>query len=387
MTVDLIKENLKFLKEKNINYKIKIDDQEFKNNKKEKEIIRVKYEGKRKIEAIFYDEIDPLYLLSLDKIFKDYCKIETKKMDIIIDFLSKLEPNISLKDSIINILEVFKETFKLENTDFFINEKKEIIDEKSFKINKIKRFENIICLEDKIYLPIIIDEDFLGYFLLYKKDGFDLYEYYLVNKLNDYIKKNIESSFLENKFNIILDKSLNIFTKILEARVPGAEKHCNNVYNYSIKIAKKMNLSSKKIDNLKYGSLIFDIGKIGIPENILSKKEKLSQEENEKVKKHVNNGYELLSKIPTIPEEVKKIVLYHHERWDGKGFPEGISKDKIPITAQIVGILDKYFSLIEDKPNRAKYSESKAIEIIDKLKGKNFKPELVDIFKEVMEND
>ena len=87
------------------------------------------------------------------------------------------------------------------------------------------------------------------------------------------------------------------------------------------------------------------------------------------------------------PEEVKKIVLYHHERWDGNGFPEGISKDKIPITAQIVGILDKYFSLIEDKPNRDKYSKSKAIEIIDNLKGQNFKPELVDIFKEVMEND
>ncbi|MGM0641920.1 MAG: HD-GYP domain-containing protein, partial [Thermotogota bacterium] len=112
-----------------------------------------------------------------------------------------------------------------------------------------------------------------------------------------------------------------------------------------------------------------------------------TEEENERVKKHVNNGYELLSKIPTIPEDVKKIVLYHHERWDGQGFPKGISKDEIPLTAQIVGILDKYFTLVEDKPNRAKYSKTKAIEIIENLREKNFNPELVDIFKEVIVND
>ncbi|MGM0640932.1 MAG: HD-GYP domain-containing protein, partial [Thermotogota bacterium] len=309
MTVQLIKDNLNFLKEKNIDYKITIENQEYKNNKKEKEIIKIVYNGDRKIEVIFYELIDPLYLLSLDKIFKEYCNIKTRNENLLMDFLSKLEPNISLKDSIINVLEIFKNTFDLDNTDFFINEKSEIIKDNIFKKNDdVDFFENIICIKNKIYLPIKIEENFLGYFLLYKKSGFDLYEYYLVNKLNDYIRKNIESSFLENKFNIILDKSLNVLTKILEARVPGAEKHCENVYNYSIKIAKKMNLSNKNIDNLKYGSLIFDIGKIGIPENILSKKEKLTEEENERVKKHVNNGYELLSKIPTIPEDVKKIV-------------------------------------------------------------------------------
>jgi HD-GYP domain-containing protein (c-di-GMP phosphodiesterase class II) len=191
---------------------------------------------------------------------------------------------------------------------------------------------------------------------------------------------------MENKFNIILDKSLNILTKILEARVPGAEKHCENVLEYSQIIADKIGMSKKEKENLKYGSLLFDVGKIGVPEMLLNKKSKLTGEEIEKIRKHVNYGYDLLSKIPTIPQEVKDIVLYHHEKWNGSGYPEQLSEDEIPISAQIIGLLDRYLSLIEERPYREKITKDEALELMEKYKGEYYNPKLVDKLKEAIKD-
>ena len=385
MTADLINKNIDLLNNENIEYSIKIDNEEYSNKKNNKEkIINVVYEGEHAIDVVFYDEIDPLYLLSLDKLFKELCQIKKPDEDILFNILSKLQPTIDLKDTIINIENIFKDKFDVDKSDFYINKDIKLIDNNFFKADKFQNKEKIICDNDKVQIPVYVENDYLGSFHLYKNKGFDLYEYSLIFRLKEHIKKNIENSFLENKFNIILDKSLNVLTKILEVRIPGAEKHCENVYNYSVEIAKKINLTKKEIEDIKYGSMIFDIGKIGIPEKILSKKEELSKEEKEQIRKHVNNGYELLSKIPTIPEEVKKIVLYHHEKWNGEGYPEALKGNEIPISAQIIGMMDKYFDLMEDKPYRKGMSKSKAIELMKEYKGTRFNPKLVEALKEAI---
>jgi HD-GYP domain-containing protein (c-di-GMP phosphodiesterase class II) len=172
----------------------------------------------------------------------------------------------------------------------------------------------------------------------------------------------------------------------LEARVPGAEKHCENVLEYSQIIADKIGMSKKEKENLKYGSLLFDVGKIGVPEMLLNKKSKLTGEEIEKIRKHVNYGYDLLSKIPTIPQEVKDIVLYHHEKWNGSGYPEQLSKDEIPLSAQIIGLLDRYLSLIEERPYREKITKDEALELMEKYKGEYYNPKLVDKLKEAIKD-
>ncbi|SHE51557.1 HD-GYP domain, c-di-GMP phosphodiesterase class II (or its inactivated variant) [Marinitoga hydrogenitolerans DSM 16785] len=388
---NLILENLSILKEMDVEYKISIDNESFDNIKKNKnEKIRVLYKGTHNVEISFFEKTDNIYLLSLDKIIKKFCSI--KKFDDpnkkIFDFLSQIKPNINFEKTIENIKKTLKEVFNLDDVEFYFSTNKNLLFKNiSFPIYSMKKFSDISCFFDKTHLPIFLEKEILGYFILTKHNGFDLYDYALLYELNDYINKNIENSFLENKFNIILDKSLNILTKILETRVPGAEKHCQNISRSAVKIGEYLNLNKKDIKNLKFGSMIFDIGKIGIPEYVLLKKEDLTLEENELIKKHVNYGYNLVSKITTISEDIKKIVLYHHEKWNGEGYPEGLYGDNIPLLAQIIGLLDTYYSLLEDRPYRNKLPKRKALELMESYSGIFFNPILVKALKEVINND
>ena len=382
---DLILKNIEVLKEKDIDYIIKIGDQKYDNHKNGDKLIEIEYCKDKKIEVAFYEELDPSYILSLDKLFKEFCEIEDKReKNFMVKILSKLQPNVELKSTIENIKNIFLDMMNLEKVDFYINEDLKMLEESNFNFKSVEKVEKIKCLKKEIYLPINLEDGFLGYFKLMKSQSFDLFDVYLMQVLEEHIRKNIENSFMENKFNIILDKSLNILTKILEARVPGAEEHCENVLIYSQKIADKIGMSKKEKENLKYGSLLFDIGKIGVPEIILTKKSRLTKEEIEKIRKHVNYGYDLLSKIPTIPQEVKDIVLYHHEKWNGSGYPEQLSEDEIPLSAQIIGLLDRYLSLVEERPYREKISKDKALELMDKYKGEYYNPELVDKLREAI---
>lgn len=385
MTHDLITKNIEFLKRINSSYEFKIDDDLYQNNVKDNDLIHVEYKEYSKIEVKLYDDFDSYYLLSLDKLFKEYCGIEDKKQEnFMVNFLSKLQPNIQLKNTIENIKNIFMEFMNIEKIDFYINPDLKMLKGNDFNFISTEKIRTVKCLKNELYLPINLEDGFLGYFKLVKNQSFDLYDIYLIKTLEEHVRKNIENSFLENKFNIILDKSLKILTKILEVRVPGAEKHCENVLEYSQLIADKFGMTRKQKENLKYGSLLFDVGKIGVPENILNKKEKLTKEEKDEVRKHVNYGYELLSKIPAIPSEVREIVLYHHEKWDGSGYPKKLSKDEIPLSAQIIGILDKYVSLTEKRSYRKKLTKDQALNFLENYKGEYYNPKLVDKLKEVI---
>ncbi|MBM7559161.1 HD-GYP domain-containing protein [Marinitoga litoralis] len=385
---ELLLENINILKKLNYEYIIKINNQVFNNvsNKKD-EIINVKYKGKFDVEIFFYEEINENYLLSLDKIIK-------KKNDVyennfegnIYNFLSNVYPNINFVENIINLKKILKDIFKLDEINFYINPEFNLIQRIPFMKMEFKS-NKILCLNNKIYLPIFFENNNIGLFLMYRNNGFDLFDYAILKKTKDYINKNIENSILENKFNIILDKSLNVLSKILEKRNPGAEEHNENIEKTALIIGEKLSLEKKDLKNLKFGSKIFDIGKIGIPERILSKKDELTKEEMEIIKKHVVNGYELVSKIPTIPKEVKEIVLYHHEKWNGEGYPEGLKGDEIPLLAQIIGLLDVYYALLEDKPYRNKLPKQKVLELMDSYSGVFFNPILVSVLKEVIENE
>ncbi|KLO21127.1 hypothetical protein X275_10650 [Marinitoga sp. 1197] len=387
---NLILENINFLKKNNIKYYISINNKKFVNIKEQKkEIIKVEYKKENRVEIIFFDNIDEDYLLSFDNVIRNFCKIEKKEYinNKIFDILSRIKPNITFKKTIENIKETLKNLLNLDNMDFYIYETSSFFQTNDFKHSKLKKNKFIYCNVNKMYFPIFFESEIFGHFILKKNMGFDLYDYTILYKLSDYIKKTIENSFLENKFEIILDKSLNVLTSILETRVPGAEKHCHNIAKSAIKIGEYLNLEKKDIQNLMLGSMIFDIGKIGIPEYIFLKKEELTKEENQLIKKHVLYGYELVSKIPTIPDKVKKIVLYHHEKWNGEGYPEGLEKNQIPLLAQIIGLLDTYYSLLEDRPYRNKLPKTKVLELIDSYSDIFFNPELVNALKEVVDND
>ncbi|MBI2470862.1 MAG: response regulator [Planctomycetes bacterium] len=165
----------------------------------------------------------------------------------------------------------------------------------------------------------------------------------------------------------------------LEAKDKYLEGHSRRVTEYTTGICEKMYLSKEYTEDVKLGSLLHDIGKIGIRESILDKKKKLTKEEYDHIKTHVLIGERILT--PIIKNEtVIRIVRYHHERIDGSGYPDGLKGTVIPLEARIVAIADAYDALLSERPYRKATDSINAIKELRKYSGIQFDYEIVKIF-------
>lgn len=155
----------------------------------------------------------------------------------------------------------------------------------------------------------------------------------------------------------------------------------------AISLAKRFDLPKDEIDNLKIAMLLYDIGNLLIPQEIFKKKAPLTDEEKQKIKEHpVIAVREILNPISYI-QDIIPIVEYHHENWNGSGYPENLAKDDIPMTSQIVLIVDAYYALIEDRAYRKKMTPVEALEIIKKDAGVKWNENLVKEFVALIENE
>lgn len=160
--------------------------------------------------------------------------------------------------------------------------------------------------------------------------------------------------------------------------------HCDKVTEYALAIADKLGWGPDKKVMLKYRAEVHDIGKIAIKKDILNKPGKLTKEEYETLKRHTVLGSNFLRKF----SEIKGIhigALYHHERWDGNGYPSGLLGSEIPIDARIIGIADAYDAMSSDRCYRPKCSESYIRSELIAGKGRQFDPRLVDIMLEIID--
>ena len=160
-------------------------------------------------------------------------------------------------------------------------------------------------------------------------------------------------------------------------------EHSDRIKKLSLLIGKRLKLNDLKLQEISLTAEMHDIGKISIPDNILLKEEKLTSHEWEVIKKHSQNGYHILLSSPNLAH-VAENVLYHHERWDGRGYPKGISRYDIPIVARIISVADCYESMTQDRPYRKKMDKDKAIEEIISLSGKKYDPRIVDTFADIL---
>ncbi|RJQ52810.1 MAG: HD domain-containing protein [Nitrospiraceae bacterium] len=165
----------------------------------------------------------------------------------------------------------------------------------------------------------------------------------------------------------------------IELKDPYTRGHCERVATYALIIANALGLPEKTLKDLKYGCWLHDCGKIGVPEHILNKKGTLDPKEFEIIKKHPRWGADV-ARQAQLPETVVEIILYHHERYDGTGYPLGIKGPDIPLEARIVTVADVYDALTSDRPYRDRFSEEKVIAIMQSMKTIIFEPRLVDIF-------
>ena len=162
--------------------------------------------------------------------------------------------------------------------------------------------------------------------------------------------------------------------------------HCIRVSNYSTTIGKQLGLSAREINLLWCASVFHDIGKCNIPLEVLLKPARLTKEEYELVKTHSRKGYEFI-RMNKHMEEVSDIILHHHERFDGKGYPTGKEGRDIPLLSRIIGVADAFDAMTSERPYRMALSSDSALIELKKGKGTQFDGDIIDCFIDLIEGN
>jgi putative nucleotidyltransferase with HDIG domain len=178
---------------------------------------------------------------------------------------------------------------------------------------------------------------------------------------------------------IAYDATIEGWSYALDLRDKETEGHTLRVTEMTIQLAQAMGLSQDQILHMRRGALLHDIGKMGVPDHILLKPGKLTQEEWEIMSKHPIYAYDMLRRIPYLHRALE-IPYSHHEKWDGTGYPRGLSGNQIPLVARIFSVIDVWDALTSDRPYRAGWSKERAIEYIREQGGKHFDPKIVEVF-------
>src|SRR6266404_5836063 len=165
----------------------------------------------------------------------------------------------------------------------------------------------------------------------------------------------------------------------IDAKDQTTHYHVRRVQIYAEGIGKLLNLSVGELAALNAGALLHDVGKLAVPDHILNKPGTLTPAEFEKMKVHTNVGAEILGRV-NFPYPVVPIVRHHHERWDGKGYPDGLMGKQIPITARIMSVIDCFDSVREDRPFRPGMTREEAIDLLRKGAGTHFDPRVIGLF-------
>lgn len=168
----------------------------------------------------------------------------------------------------------------------------------------------------------------------------------------------------------------------MEKKDPFMQGHGERVARYSVKIGQAMGLNADEIKVIRYFSILHDIGKIGVPEKILTKPGKLSTYEWEYIKKHPEIGENIIEPIEFL-QPVRSLLRHHHEWYNGMGYPDGLKGEDISIAARILAIADAFDAMQAERPYRKAYSKQKALEEIKKCSGTQFDPDIVDVFVKV----
>ena len=176
-------------------------------------------------------------------------------------------------------------------------------------------------------------------------------------------------------------ETIDIILSTLHEKNKREEKHSRRVAELCAEMAQKMNFEDEEVKKIKTAGILHDIGKIGIEESLLNKPGKLTEEEYSEICKHAEIGYRILNTAPNMTE-ISEIILSHHERWDGLGYPKGIKGEEIPLFSRIIAIADSYDAMTSDRSYRAALSVQIAREEIRKNAGTQFDPELAIFFAE-----
>lgn len=184
------------------------------------------------------------------------------------------------------------------------------------------------------------------------------------------------------------EEGVECLARALEYRDDATGEHTKRVGAMSTEIARALGLSEYQIDLIRLGSPLHDLGKICVPDALLLKPGWHTPEEFEAMKRHTTLGGTIMSKCQTpLMSAIREIVLHHHERWDGAGYPDGLKGEEIPISCRIVAVADVFDALTHDRPYKHAWTRQEAIEEICRQRGTQFDPTVVDVFLDLYANE
>jgi putative two-component system response regulator len=203
-----------------------------------------------------------------------------------------------------------------------------------------------------------------------------------ITRLNRYQKLIQERAKLRDANTQLLsayEATIEGWSHALDLRDRETEGHSRRVTQLTVSLAQALDISDDEIMHIRRGALLHDMGKIGIPDSILHKPDKLTDEEWTIMRKHPQLAYDMLYPIEYLRPALE-IPLTHHEKWDGTGYPRGLKGEEIPIVARLFAVVDVWDALTSDRPYRPAWSQAEALTYIREQSGKHFDPRVVDLF-------
>ena len=208
-----------------------------------------------------------------------------------------------------------------------------------------------------------------------------------ITRLNRYRKLLQERTKLEEANAQLLsayEATIEGWSRALDLRDKETEGHSRRVTDLTMRLANAFGFSNEELMHIRRGALLHDLGKIGIPDSILHKPAKLTDEEWAIMRQHSKFAYDMLQDVEYLRPALE-IPYCHHEKWDGTGYPRGLKGEQIPLAARIFAVADVWDALTSDRPYRAAWKKEEALDFIRIESGKHFDPQVVDLFFKVMQ--
>lgn len=240
-----------------------------------------------------------------------------------------------------------------------------------------------------ICAPLFIHGSVLGVLSIRKRKTGGVFTKNDLNQILSLAKRaslNLENKILYESMYENLTSTFMALVAAIQIRDHYTEEHSSRVTGFSVKIAQEMRLTPVDVERLRIAALLHDIGKISIPDNVLLKPGQLTTEEFEIIKQHPVTGDAILSYVSLLDDE-RLIVRHHHERWDGRGYPDGLAGEDIPLLARIMTVADSFDAMTSDRPYRKGLNIETAIGELNAYKNKQFDERVVDVFLGILANE
>lgn len=235
-----------------------------------------------------------------------------------------------------------------------------------------------------LLIPLLVKDELIGAIAFgnTRTSSYSPKNLAIAQRLSNQIAVALSNAGLIKQLQDLLIGVVRSLVTAIDAKSPWTKGHSDRVSDTSVRLGKYLGLSENELYDLRLAALFHDAGKIGTYDVVLDKAEKLKKSELDLIKKHPQKTYEIIYHIPKM-RYIAQIALHHHERWDGKGYPDGLADDDIPYLSRIIAVADTYDALISDRPYRNGLSIEEALEEMAHESGVQLDPEVTEIFIDV----